>query len=1299
MAGGRRCHAGFSLIVTLSLMLLLSLLAVGLLSLSTLSTRGTSGQLAQAEARANARLALTLALAALQEELGPDQRISATAGILDAKPASSAIDDVAHPHWTGAWNSWGAGRQTFGKDEPSDHRTVQLTPRSRSNSNTGMHPSYEPGRKDHFRRWLVSLDPEAAADLKSARSLQFEGTVRPARDATAVALVAAGSVGPSQESSHVSAPLRSLDPGNGTGAGKRGRFAWWVADESTKARIMADRLLEDEESLGLSDHIARSQGAGSPGHEILEELEKLDDNARLEKVVSHDSIVLAGTGGEEPVKIRRLHHDLTPWSRGLLTDVREGGLKRDLSGLLERPIRLKEPMHRSASDDLLYAFGAEGEEQVPIQDLAAYYQCYREVVKFSNRQSGNSLASGTLQVNNIDFGSRSENPDLGSRYDFTREYTNIYRMPIPVKLQFMLSYIAAPRSRADRQAQPENLDTHKLHIGMTPALTFWNPYNVPLVMNHGTPRSTQLRLFNLPFGMTWSKGRWKSPKPNDLVWITNRNQEGGDRDTGVTLYVGGERPVVFMPGEVRIFSLREDQTASNNELRNSNVWRRNLEAQPGWDPRAYIELTRSERDSNRSTVQIEHPGAGGRLAGGGALTFKAGDRLSLQLEAAASREMANGAALHFFIRQSNTMSGGQEQSEDPAHMRRQYQLTSRLHTDSQTQAGSNKFNEELMRGIFPEGQDRLTLDVPVNTLLSGEPQAFLAVTLAASCETSESNAGAYRGRRTVARPFLHSTPVRAVSFIDRADRAAAYHHGWNWWIEPVNSEDEVGAVSANDRNSFYGGGYTADFGTSFCIQQEVPVTPPQSIAALSHATLSGYSLADRILGANASARTSRRMSSYTDNPFANTTATGGNGLFPRTAQAVGNAYAHPFIPPDQAFTSWTRHFNVTDGPQRVTLADHSYLANKALWDEYFFSSITSREAGQLSRLATKSRDREASKIWDDLPRDARVDAKTLARGFFFKDALLPNTRFSPYRSGLTEDDLDRLVDNQRVNLDGVEELASHLFVEGPFNVNSTSVEAWKAVFAGMRGHEVVVDRSPRGRPSSWPSSHELVETKGTPVSGFSITSGEPWKGTSSDPADPEQWHAWRSLSDGQIDELANAMVEQVKRRGPFLALSEFVNRRLDRDPELAKKGALQAALDDDEVSINAGFRNSDRSFSSDELSSLSEVRFPEALEGPVAYGSIAYADQADLLRQLGGQLTPRGDCFVIRSYGDSVAADGTVLARAWCEAVVQRLPEYVDAGAADLPHASFDLLRSETNRRFGRSLRIVSFRWLSPEEI
>jgi hypothetical protein len=175
------------------------------------------------------------------------------------------------------------------------------------------------------------------------------------------------------------------------------------------------------------------------------------------------------------------------------------------------------------------------------------------------------------------------------------------------------------------------------------------------------------------------------------------------------------------------------------------------------------------------------------------------------------------------------------------------------------------------------------------------------------------------------------------------------------------------------------------------------------------------------------------------------------------------------------------------------------------------------------------------------------------------------------------------------------------------------------------------------------------------------------------------------------------MVEQVKLRGPFLSLSEFVNRRLDStNPTLSAKGALQAALDDTDVSINAGFRGRKRTFSAAEKAYVNAT-FPEAMEGAIAYGSPAYVDQADMLRNLAEQLSPRGDTFVIRTYGDALDNSGKVIARAWCEAIVQRTPEYVDS--SDEAYLKQADLSSDKNKEFGRKFEITRFRWLNDSEV
>ncbi|HKK30720.1 MAG TPA: hypothetical protein VKA18_10055, partial [Alphaproteobacteria bacterium] len=354
---------------------------------------------------------------------------------------------------------------------------------------------------------------------------------------------------------------------------------------------------------------------------------------------------------------------------------------------------------------------------------------------------------------------------------------------------------------------------------------------------------------------------------------------------------------------------------------------------------------------------------------------------------------------------------------------------------------------------------------------------------------------------------------------------------------------------------------------------------------------------------------------------------------------------------------------------------HSYLANKALWDDYFFSSITPQP---IEVEAFDAGGRNAEKV---------------ALDFFTEmDPIpLPNRRMTALETATEV--IESLFEEDELTI--ADRIAAHLMVEGPFNVNSTSVEAWRALLASLKGKPVAyLDKD---KALDGVTEPDEATTSGTPVAAVTMPNAEPGTG-SDDPNDPEQWLGWRELNDTEIQELAEAIVRQVIRRGPFLSLSEFINRRLDSsDTDLSAKGTLQAALDDEAVSINANFRdNFSREFSGAETDSLSPA-FPEAMEGPIAYGSAAYVDQADLLRNFAGQLTPRGDTFVIRTYGDALNAGNEVIARAWCEAVVQRVPEYIDS-TADAPETiARDL--SPTNKKFGRKFKIVSFRWLSKDEI
>lgn len=96
-------------------------------------------------------------------------------------------------------------------------------------------------------------------------------------------------------------------------------------------------------------------------------------------------------------------------------------------------------------------------------------------------------------------------------------------------------------------------------------------------------------------------------------------------------------------------------------------------------------------------------------------------------------------------------------------------------------------------------------------------------------------------------------------------------------------------------------------------------------------------------------------------------------------------------------------------------------------------------------------------------------------------------------------------------------------------------------------------------------------------------------------------------------------------------------------------------------------------------------------------GSASYLMQGDLLQSLAPVLQVRSDYFRIRTCGESLDSSGKVVARAWCEAFVQHTSDYVDPKDASYLNASE--LTSESNKAFGRTYRLVSFRWLNNAEL
>ena len=354
------------------------------------------------------------------------------------------------------------------------------------------------------------------------------------------------------------------------------------------------------------------------------------------------------------------------------------------------------------------------------------------------------------------------------------------------------------------------------------------------------------------------------------------------------------------------------------------------------------------------------------------------------------------------------------------------------------------------------------------------------------------------------------------------------------------------------------------------------------------------------------------------------------------------------------------------------LLDHSVLANHAFYDRFYFSTFATRGNEKPDAVFEK---------------------------FMNNITPLPSQAFSPYRANgqSVADAKASLFSSGKPNEEAYKTAAEYQMVQSPFNVNSTSVQAWKAVLASMNKSTVA---------TLWAKNAtlETVASPGVPILGMSLLNGSliggPAVAAKIDDIKTNDWNGYRELSDAQLTSLAEAIVKQVRQRGPFLSMSEFVNRQVGSESSLTLSGALENAISDS--GINNSFMASyvtPLTISDFSNTALYNYKTPAATIGNPAAGAPGWISQGDLLRILEPSATVRSDTFVIRVYGDAKDAGGAITARAYAEAVVQRVPEYVDPVNRPSVNVYTDAKAATANKTFGRRMNVVSFRWLSSNEI
>jgi len=394
-----------------------------------------------------------------------------------------------------------------------------------------------------------------------------------------------------------------------------------------------------------------------------------------------------------------------------------------------------------------------------------------------------------------------------------------------------------------------------------------------------------------------------------------------------------------------------------------------------------------------------------------------------------------------------------------------------------------------------------------------------------------------------------------------------------------------------------------------------------------------------------------------------------NQTSPYAYNVIGNSHAYGTFAPETVYDSSAHASHL---PYRF---DHSYLANHLLFDDWFVSSIAP-DTGAWSNNTTRTKE----EVYQD---------------HLSQSEPLPNTAYQPRTPAKSTTEAASRANADLSSTTAWRDIASELEVDGMFNINSTSVPAWTAILRNLRNAQMP---QLNYTGDSWDVQLDAASTNHTPISRTTVAGS-----ASTDIGNNPELGTNARLNNAQIDALATEIVEQIKLRGPFLSLSEFVNRQLTTNTDLAMAGTIEAALL--ELSATGGNYNPNAQIqllfpTQTDWPSRPGQLFPEAAEGYIAYGFPGWVRQADILRSLAPILSVRDDTFVIRSYGETLdPLTGKETSRAWCEAVVQRKADYVDPADASTVMPSSATLSSSANANFGRRFEIISFRWLAPEEI
>lgn len=1146
--------------IALMLMTLLTVISVGLLSLSQISVRSASGEAARREAAANARLALTLALNELQSQLGDDRRVTADGAILG--------EEVAQPQLVGVWNSM-----------TTEHLLNPLAPA----------PDYENEKERGFRKWLISNpDPLAVEDREYVKS--------------PVTANAPYLFTEEADGFDMRAPLVELSEQQSATSGSKGggAFAWAVTQAATRASL---NVTGAEERKYVNDIVEAPNRPSLALSSLLKQPEG-GWKERAGKVVTMNQVVLDPGYGLEKAKGGQVNEHYNLMSRGLQVDVVNGGLKTDLSLGFEMTDSefsssnwgdVKNPFF--PSDE--WKQGGNGNEKV----------VYQSVNSSNNRAKPLEFQADYNPVFFNHYMNIGFVPTFHSLRSHYRLRHHVYQTDAGVtafqRLQTSPGYNTVPTPRGSETGLTPVLDRILFfmsawvdsggvpHLVFTPIVTLWNPYNVAIE----TEGLVIYPWMDMPFYLNWKTtvpGVGTTDAGSHMSRYMGRGRVQGHGRQAEPYFLckltasgsnNVQNNIRMAPGEVRVFIPASTSPVMFN--RNWNGSPVSIMMKPSSAPQDFQTL-------NTAGVYVPL----NQTIGGSGITQLIGVSDSVSVDI---RYDSNSYKYFVNVEDATRIKTPALDFENVANDR-----SKRAPILSEIQVSEGLVTTTSASRIGMQG-----------SLLRSKPQPV------AILETFHRTAAASTRPQS---DIAYTVNPRQRYLAGMVSGSSAFAAGPHYESTLSSTTDFISAsfqVTTDGQRSFYGVSNASSSGSDYLSFFDIPSEPMLSLAAFQHADL-----ADTVFS---------------------------------PGYQFGNSWASPYVSRPTA-ARILRNPSYGGGSFNnggLGIYDHSYLLNAGLWDSYFLSSVAPEATvgGGGGSAAYDSRQSSITKPTEKVLRE------------WVENPLenpLRNPRHLFYRGGLSNDELvQRLASPEGCRL-----IAAHLMVDGTFNVNSTDEEAWVAMLSSLRGSEFNTVNVGGGSGSTYDSG----ENSPFPRMRNPLV------------RDGDMWNRVRSLTDEQVRNLAKQIVVEVRGRGPFQSLGEFVNRRLTSD-EKGLAGALQAAID--RVGLNSDAK----------IASFDTSGYPyrtNISDASTGVGTPGWLTQADLLTGLGPFLSVRSDTFTVRAYGESRDAKGKVQARCLIEAVVQRVPEWVDEGD-DVTDVPADL--TPVSARFGRRFEVVSLREVSRNEV